>query len=1313
MQSRSCHRFNHRPKLPLCRWFVAILVSLLPVTGVAQEVTTVTNLGQLSLVPLEKAKTSQKCELTGVVTYVDSRQQYFHLQDETGAAQIRLERGWQFPLLSQRVRIKGNTAVQSDKVVVVKSSIDYLGDARPPEAPVRKIKQLAAGDEMFRLVNARGVVRRLSLDPDGRLVLHLYDGKNFITASFNAGAPFAEIQRQLYGAVVLVKGVVQPQTGGKDAPRAALRSTNPSEIVIVQRCDDPFLKAVSKPFEMIPALDGLADLEAMKDPFTKILEWDPSLYRVRCRVEEVRTRLSIRVKESSRTFTIENQEGLPPVIPGDEIEAVGFPEKNNAGKFLGNARVRVVKSSDLPAGSKANYLHFLHAAQEIRQLRPEAAATAIPVRLFGTATHVGKVYTDFFVQDATGAVYVTVMPRRPPNLQPGSQVIVSGVTDKGTFSPCIINAAVTVLPPGNLPRPDAINPEDIPSGRMDAMWVELDGIVQQLIKGTNYQRLRIASRVGQVNILIANGEDLSSFMDRRVRVNGVYLSNFRKRTQTQGFEIMTPSAKHMTLLDTAPATAITPKRRDIGKLLEFDPVHEPGRQSFIAGMVTAHAGSDSFFMQDSTGGIFVQLRENEPLPPLGKVVGTQGYPESNGRSLTLREAMIRETTEVFSIVPYAYSSIDELLEPKEGKSDPEASLPPVGANRLVVVEGEFALFSSPGDQLVLELTQGDNRRFKAVLPSLPAENLQKINGIQPGSHLRLTGVCRTQGDSDLGVIGVEINLRTFEDIEVLQRPPWWTQGRILKLLYAAGVLLFLAVVTVVYFRYRLRRQSREINERLTRELHLEDRYRELVENANDLIFSLDSGGIIRDWNNAGEAIIGLSRDQLIGQPLSHFLAPGTEKDVTTLYSDKPERILLNLRTARQQAVTIEVATRPMLENGLPVGLQAIGRDVTERNRLEERTREIAKMQAVGRLAGGVAHDFNNLLTVINGNCELLIRQTPSNPLQRELLEEVKTAGTQAASVTRQLLAFGRRTVINPKPLNLNQVIQDLARVLKRAIGDSISLCFRPDAEVELVRVDPGSLEQAILNLVVNARDAMPDGGTLTVRTCNLPDGWVRLEVSDNGHGMSPEIMQRIFEPYFTTKPNGHGTGLGLAMVSGFVEQSSGRISVRSEPGAGTTFQLEFESTRQDGISGIILPASLTPSRPNDGQIILLVEDEPSVQLLEKRILESGKYNVIAAGSAEEALEIMASHTGPLDMLVTDVVMPGKNGRELAEELRRQRPDLRVLFMSGYTPDEVLREGVEADAAQFLQKPFTPSDLLRKVREILTPTVIAGDTIVSV
>ena len=391
----------------------------------------------------------------------------------------------------------------------------------------------------------------------------------------------------------------------------------------------------------------------------------------------------------------------------------------------------------------------------------------------------------------------------------------------------------------------------------------------------------------------------------------------------------------------------------------------------------------------------------------------------------------------------------------------------------------------------------------------------------------------------------------------------------------------------------------------------------------------------------------------------------------------------------------------------------VNRDVSERRKLEEQFRQAQKMEAVGRLSGGVAHDFNNLLGVIIGYAEFLQENMDAENNLRSSVDEILKAGKRAASLTRQLLAFSRQQVLDPKVLDLNGVVSDMEKLLRRLIGEDIELTTHLVPELAHLKADQGQLEQVLMNLVVNARDAMPQGGKLVIETQNMvmdqafvrrypypvqPGPYVLLTVTDGGIGMDAETKARAFEPFFTTKEKGKGTGLGLSTVYGVVKQSGGYIDIYSAPGAGTTFKIYLP--RVDEAIKSEKPAGSKADSFSGSETILIAEDEESLRRLTRNTLELCGYKVIEAKDGVEALEVSERHSGTIDLLLTDIVMPEMGGRALAQELARRRPEIRLAYMSGYTGQAVGSQGPVDPGSVFLLKPFTRELLTRKIREAL-------------
>ena len=496
-------------------------------------------------------------------------------------------------------------------------------------------------------------------------------------------------------------------------------------------------------------------------------------------------------------------------------------------------------------------------------------------------------------------------------------------------------------------------------------------------------------------------------------------------------------------------------------------------------------------------------------------------------------------------------------------------------------------------------------------------------------------------------------------------------------------------------------------------LSIRSHFDAILSSMTEGILEITPEGKIIYANPAAISLIGLPEENLLASNLSELFYESDQKRVEDLLTSRDtgskaisEQSLLKMNGKEVSLRSIPIVGRE--DRNLILLLN----DVTERKRLEAQLLQTQKMEAIGTLAGGIAHDFNNLLTVISTHCQLALLDLKEGDAWRGQFEAIQNAAERSAALTRQLLVFSRRQGMEMKVIDINDLVQDLGKMLRRVLGEDIELITRLEKDLGKIKADPGQIEQVVLNLAINARDAMPTGGKLTIQTSNVgldessphlqvgtpPGPYVLLSVSDTGVGMTPDIREKIFEPFFTTKEKYKGTGLGLSIVYGIVKQSGGNITVTSEPNRGTTIEIYLPQVsitlEEEG--------EMTPKGelPRGSETILVVEDEGEVRKLAVEILRRQKYKVLEAARGEEALLTCTKHKGPIDLLLTDVVMPGLNGPEVARRLKYLYPELKVIYMSGYSEKGIFQRGILEPEIGLLQKPFSLESLTGKVREVL-------------
>ncbi len=1064
----------------------------------------------------------------------------------------------------------------------------------------------------------------------------------------------------------------------------------------------------------------------------------------------------------------------------------------------------------------------------IRALPPDDAARSHPVRVRAVVTYYNSDSGELFVQDSTAGIYVSPAREQLP-LHPGDNVDVTGVSGPGDFAPVILDAGLKILGRGKLPVPIRKSVEHLKTGLEDSQWVELQAFVRGYRIEDGQLIIKLASGGEQFTASIpqftnaAAGERL---IDSRVNVVGVCATVFDQKRQLKGIKMFVPDLTHVTVEEPPPGDPFSLPVKPIASIVQFNPYRVPGHRVRVQGTVTLRRSDGTLFLRDDTDSLLARAERLPEVEP-GDVVDVAGFPEFNPFTPQLDEVTVHKIRSAGSPLPIEVTA----AQIRDGTFDAE----------LVRMEARLLDLGTIASDRALVL-ESDGSIFNAQLESRRATDY--FSSLRTGSRIRVTGICSMQENSARAPVGFRLLLRSADDLVVLERPSWWTPARIQRTLAMIALLALGGLSWLITLHVRVRHQNRIIQERLEHETALEQRYRDIFENANDAIYTHDLDGNLTSLNKVGEAILGYSKEEALQLNVRQLVAPEHVEEAQKIMArklsgdDLPAHEI-EVITKRRQRVTLEVNSRPILKEGVTVGIQGIARDITERKRaeqalrhseeryrllfdtnplpmwiyevdtlrflavnpaaashygysmeeflamtlrdvrpdgqiprmvggsqmdtgfgsagiwkhrkrdgttifvevvssplhfagrearlvlvndvterrhLEDQIRQLQKMESVGQLAAGVAHDFNNLLTVIRGHADMMTVQGLLDPAIGEPLREISQATERAANLTRQLLMFSRKQVMQPRVVSLSEIVRNLANLLKRTLGEHIDLQVTGPDDLPPILADAGMMEQVITNLAVNARDAMPKGGRLTIDALTAdidesyagrnrearPGRFVCLRVEDTGCGIDTTTMTRIFEPFFTTKEVGKGTGLGLATLYGIVKQHQGWVEVVSHVGEGSTFKIFLPACTEKAISP---DTAVRPGPFHRGtETILLVEDEGPLRELSRQVLQRSGYKVLSAASGVEALGVWREHADEIDLVLTDMVMPeGVSGRDLAEKVKTDKPDIKILVVSGYSVELVgdnfaLREGLN-----FLPKPYNPQALLQAVRKCLDAT----------
>jgi PAS domain S-box-containing protein len=1289
-----------------------------------------------SIASLEQTGIGNHVRVRGVVTYYDFGAQLLYLQDSTAAVTIRsLERDWNLRA-GDRVEVQGYAAADRGSVVwpenktITNVSVKVLGRAVLPSPIPASLGGFPKNGKASARVSFRGVVHTTRWS-GGRLLLRVsasptQEGERWDAPVADLPVPVTvkdargAIPEALVDAEVEVLGVVEQPRVSSVAyiETARLLAESMADVVIEQ-------PAPRNPIE-VPSLRALFVSDTL----------DPMRHRVRVRGTVVLRDLEkqiLLIADEVGTLPVETEDKTE-VKAGDQVEVTGFPRNKEYTRLPTALHLVVLQDgtyqrvtpqeagknrSEAQAEEQGGFPVLTRVAA-IRALTAEQASRCYPVRLEGVVTLQERdpMWHYFFFQDATAGIYVDAIDQ-PEVLRVGQKVRVVGVTGPGAFAPIVTQPHMEVLGMGRLPTPLRPTLAEAISGALDSQWVELEGVVHPMKEDiAGHVMFDLYSNVGNVNVRVSSGTnpgDLEKLTDAQVRVRGVMGTAFNLRRQLTRLILFVTGPGDFRVLRVGSADPFSVQgRAPIKDLLQFSPEGSASHRQGVRGVLTLRRPGGEVYLEDGTGGLQVYTNDLSTQP--GDLVDAVGYVVPGELSPVLNDAALRKVgVKALPLGPLL--TAEQMLRGEYN-------------NRRVAIEAELLdrVVNSREQILVL---RSNRFTFNAQLDT--EKSVPEFDALRNGSTLRLTGVCTVQAEPVFISVNNQRVPQSFRiylclpgDVAVVRGAPWWTLKHALGVVGLMALVVATALAWVAVLRRRVQAQTAELKRAKeaaegAKEVaeSAERRSRAIIEHSPYGIASVEVNGGLLEANPAFRQIAGIGPEEKLSEltlkDVLKFSEEGEEEFARALEAGGTFHHL-ELSCSRRDTSRVALRVSGRIVRRTAKGrdtVELITEDITAQRQLEQQFLQAQKMEAVGRLAGGVAHDFNNLLNVIGGSVELLSMSAGGEGRIRPYTDKIAAAVRRAAALTTQLLAFSRKQALMPKVVDLNAVLTEIGKMLPRIIGEDIDLTVYASPSPVLIRVDEGQIEQVVLNLVVNARDAMPKGGALTIDCHKVqltsdyarrhagiePGEYVMLAVTDTGMGMDRATQSRIFEPFFTTKERGKGTGLGLSTVYGIVKQCGGYIWVYSEPGKGTTFKV-YLPVAQEVIAGPEKQAA-HPLQVEGNETLLFVEDEASLLEATCDYFQRLGYMVLRAKGGPEALDVAARHPGAIHVLVTDVILPKMSGRELAETLKGLRPGMQVIYVSGYTDNALADRGLMGPEVKFVQKPYSLVGLATQIRESLT------------
>jgi PAS domain S-box-containing protein len=1270
-------------------WLLALAIQFVCGADTFESTAVISSIGEFRQRQMAPETAECPIRIQATVTYMDPELRMLFVQDATAGSQVNFPTRRLNAAVGDRVMIEGMSmrpnAANAGRGLGDMMVWRVAGGGLPKAVPVGAAGLLMPENDL-RFVEVRGTIRSAADLPKLQLVL-MVDGMKLV-------AWVRQFKRSdmdgLLDAQVTVQGVCSQSVDADGKPFTSLWVSSFKQVQVRKTgLTDPFAG------DLMP-IDKLIGERAESIVDRRI--------RVRGRVARQNLGVSLIVRDETGQVSV-NTPQTTPLALDDRIDVTGFPLVANGEIMLQDALFRIVepsRSSTVTAAQANAALPTLDTIAKVLDLTREQARRRYPVKVKGTITHYDPSRRLLFIQDGEDAIFIDT-GNATAGMKSGQQLEVSGVTAPGGVLTMISSVKLEVLGAGVMPEAKPMLFQQAMTGAYDCQRIQVKGTVQWLYEEENHLIVDLVAPDGRYRCTIMEWGDASfptNLLNSVIQVEGVCMLHLNAFGAPASIFIPVDRAEDIEIIDKAPADEFSIRAQRIGDVLRFIPPNVASQRLKVRGIVTLYRPGRELFVQDPSGAIRALTYQTAPLDE-GDEVELIGFRTPDEVSPMLQNSEFRLVRKGGELVP-------KLLQAA-------AVLGGTNNNELIKIEARLLENASASARSELFLESG-HVLFHAALESSDSGRLSR--SWRAGSLLQITGVCRLLANEAQEIKSFLLLVRSAADVEVLSQPSWLSGERIAILASVMAVIVLSALGWVAALRRRVSGQTELIRQRLVREASLEARCRELVEQANDVILSYDAKGHFLDINPAGERVLGYSRAEMLQMTLEQIVAPEHRRPLSEFFqyggiqslSDVYE---LNVVTKDGRHLTLELSTRLIRAERQAGGFESIARDVTDRKRLETQMNQAQKMESIGQLAAGVAHDFNNILTVIQGHASLLVDdpQVPNNG--KDSLAQIAASAERAADLTRQLLAFSRKQLIQPRILDLNEEVGKVAKILERVLGEHIKLEVRCEKPLPTIKADPGMIGQVIMNLAVNARDAMGDGGLLEIATSLVEredkarpvfdkgrsGAFVCLTVRDNGCGMDQATLDHLFEPFFTTKEIGKGTGLGLSTVYGIVKQHDGFVEVASKRGEGTVFTvyLPVDGSSQDNAA----PAAAAEMSNRGCGTILIVEDEPALRKLAARVLEQHGFKTLQAASGKEALDLWSRNGNDIELLLTDMVMPeGISGGELAKRLSEQRPSLKIIYTSGYSHELVNADVELKDGGHFLAKPYLPAKLIQIVHDCL-------------